>query len=128
MIYLSFYLSIYHSHLANISAGRTNQSALVQPTILHDSYNNLLSSMVTRIGIITDLKNETESSLEIRSYLIIASPQVSQTHYNMQSANFALVQVATGAPMLPLSRLFASSLLPHIVGMVETSRVRPVLL
>lgn len=50
------------------------------------------------------------------------------THHNVQSAGLALVQIATGAPMLPLSCLFAGSLLPHVVSMVETPRVRSVLL
>lgn len=104
----------------------------MQPAVLHNPYNYLLSSVEASVRVVTDLENETEFDLIcIRitgSFTSAGRTTPRCTHYNVQSSRLALVEVTTGAPVLPLSRLFARSLLPHVVSVVEAPRVWTVLL
>lgn len=106
----------------------------MQPTVLHNPYNNLLSGVETSVRVVTDLESEPEYYLLISVYIRITRSFTSVrvtlqcTHYNVQSPCLTLVEVTTGAPVLPLSRLFARSLFPHVVSVVEASRVRTVFL
>lgn len=67
VMYCSPYITIryIYSYLTNISAGGTNESTLMQPTVLHNPYNNLLSSMITSIRIIANLRKKIKSSFNL---------------------------------------------------------------
>jgi len=85
---------------ANFLAGRADQAARVQPAAVHQPHLQRLPRVEAGEGAVQ--------------------------HADVQPAVAAGVLVAAGSPVLPLTNLLTTALLPHLVRVVEAARVRRV--
>lgn len=74
---------------------------MVKPIVFEDSDDKFLTGVETFVGVVGKM--------------------------NMKSSGVTRVRIATGSPMLPLSRLMTRSFFPHLLRVFKALRLRAVL-
>lgn len=98
---------------AHLLAGRTDQAPGVQPGVLIRPQADLAGNQRGQSRLWCGLTH-----LELLAGVVAGVGLVQDD--DVEPAVLAVVVVAAGAPVLPLSHLVAAPLLPHLLGVVET--------